>query len=229
MKRLRSYEFALIGSLVAMLPLGITCVLTFPLGLWSLLVLLRPNVRAAFRTPSRARPLAWQNQDAELLLEQPPTAALYQQARERVEARCRSAGMNLLIMAAFDVVPCIALLFALLTHSSGTPTFAFVALVCIPLLISAVVAWGGVCLLRRQNWGIAFTAAILTIAPLTPLWFLRWIVGLFVLIQLLRRDVRLAFERPLQSTPFEHLGKATLPAPPVYAPPSGISGRHEDE
>jgi predicted Zn finger-like uncharacterized protein len=49
MIRLRMYPFCIIGSVLAMINCtNFCCLLGLPLGLWSLIVLIRPDVRAAF-------------------------------------------------------------------------------------------------------------------------------------------------------------------------------------
>jgi hypothetical protein len=50
MKRLESYALAMTASVVAMVPcLSPCCVLGLPLGIWALVILLRPEVKSAFR------------------------------------------------------------------------------------------------------------------------------------------------------------------------------------
>jgi hypothetical protein len=49
MKKLTSFRLAMMASIVAMLPCNSCCVLGLPFGIWSLVVLNRPEVKAAFR------------------------------------------------------------------------------------------------------------------------------------------------------------------------------------
>ncbi len=51
MKQLRSYNFAMVGVIIAIVPCTtyICCMLTMPLGIWALVVLMKPEVKAAFR------------------------------------------------------------------------------------------------------------------------------------------------------------------------------------
>lgn len=49
MRKLQLYPLATIASIVAMLPFHTGCLIGFPIGIWSLVVLLRPDVRAAFQ------------------------------------------------------------------------------------------------------------------------------------------------------------------------------------
>jgi hypothetical protein len=48
MRTLRGWGMAVAASILAMIPCGCACVIGLPLGIWSLIVLLRPEVRAAF-------------------------------------------------------------------------------------------------------------------------------------------------------------------------------------
>jgi hypothetical protein len=48
MKKLQSYGLAMTASIVAMLPCSLCCVIGLPLGIWSLVVLSKPEVKSAF-------------------------------------------------------------------------------------------------------------------------------------------------------------------------------------
>ena len=49
MKNLKSYTFAMISSVVAMLPFTCCCVIGLPIGIWALIVLMKPEVKAVFQ------------------------------------------------------------------------------------------------------------------------------------------------------------------------------------
>lgn len=202
MKRLRSYEFSLICSILWLLPLGPTCVFTFPLGLWSLLVLLRPQVRAAFRMPQSERPEAWQNRDAELLSAQDTDPPARERAIERVKGRVRSAGIALLVMSGIDLL-CIALLGVVIgTQSRGGPPLpVMIALFGVPLVVVAATVFGAIGMLQTRRWYAAMASAVVCILPLTPTWMIRWIVGVYALVVLLRRDVGKLFELHSRTSP----------------------------
>lgn len=221
MQRLRSYEFALIASLLAMLPLGATCIFTFPLGLWSLLVLLRPNVRQAFHTPLRNRPERWQARDAELLANRRRDPAAYQRAYERVAVRVRAAGVGMLLMSLFDLVATGIVLVSLVTQSRGAPpVLVMFMLVGIPAVATLFTIAGAICMLRMRGLTLAIAGAAVGIAPLSILGWVRWMIGLWALLTLLRRDVRLAFaqdDNPSQSPPDDGTpAKSQVAAPGVY-------------
>ena len=55
MKTLKSYPLALTGSIVAMLPCSCCCVIGLPIGVWAVIVLLKPAVKLAFES-NRAQP-----------------------------------------------------------------------------------------------------------------------------------------------------------------------------
>ena len=220
MRRLRSYEFALIASLLAMLPLGATCLFTFPLGLWSLLVLLRPNVRQAFHTPLRDRPERWQARDAELLANRRQDPAAYQRAFERVAIRVRAAGAGMLVMAGFDVAAAIVVSVSFVTQSRETLVLAPLLLIGVPAVTTLFIIAGAICMLRLRGWGLAVAGAVLCIAPLSILASVRWIIGLWALLTLLRRDVRLAFahdDNPSPPPPEDGApAKSNVAAPGIY-------------
>lgn len=51
MKQLRSYNLAMAAAIISVVPCTtyVCCMLTMPLGIWALVVLLKPEVKAAFR------------------------------------------------------------------------------------------------------------------------------------------------------------------------------------
>jgi hypothetical protein len=50
MKNLQSYGLAMTASIVAMIPcISPCCILGLPFGIWALVILNRPEVKAAFR------------------------------------------------------------------------------------------------------------------------------------------------------------------------------------
>ena len=49
MKNLESRGLAMAGSIIALLPCSCCCVLGLPAGIWSLVVLSKPEIKAAFR------------------------------------------------------------------------------------------------------------------------------------------------------------------------------------
>ena len=48
MKRLEAYGLAMTGRIVAMLPLSCCCLAGLPIGIWSLVILAKPEVKAVF-------------------------------------------------------------------------------------------------------------------------------------------------------------------------------------
>jgi hypothetical protein len=51
MKKLESYNLSMAAAIIAMIPcLSACCILGIPLGIWALVVLMKPEVKAAFRS-----------------------------------------------------------------------------------------------------------------------------------------------------------------------------------
>lgn len=194
MRRLRNYELGMIASIVAMLPLGMGWILSAAIGLWCLLVLKRPQSQAAFRLPLRERPEPWRDNDTALLDNRERDPAAFQRAYIRVQGRCHCAGMSMLVMSALDAVAAVFILILMLTQSRGPDVIPTLILAGIPAVTAMVVAWSALCLMRAQQWGVAVVGAILCIAPLSPLAWVRWIVGIYALVTLMRADVRRGFE-----------------------------------
>jgi hypothetical protein len=48
MKQLRKWTISMVGSIGAMLPCSCCCIIGLPIGIWSLIVLMKPEVKAAF-------------------------------------------------------------------------------------------------------------------------------------------------------------------------------------
>jgi hypothetical protein len=48
MRKLKSYRFCCFSAVLAMLPMGMGFIVGWPAGIWALVVLRRPDVRAAF-------------------------------------------------------------------------------------------------------------------------------------------------------------------------------------
>jgi len=55
MKTLKSYPLAMIGSILAMLPCSCCCIIGLPIGIWAIVVLMKPGVKMAFES-NRAQP-----------------------------------------------------------------------------------------------------------------------------------------------------------------------------
>jgi hypothetical protein len=49
MRQLQSYGLAMTASILAMLPCSCCCIIGLPIGIWSLVTLMKPEVKAAFR------------------------------------------------------------------------------------------------------------------------------------------------------------------------------------
>lgn len=49
MKQLQNYKLAIAASIIAMLPCSGCCIIGLPVGIWSLVILCKPEIRAVFR------------------------------------------------------------------------------------------------------------------------------------------------------------------------------------
>jgi hypothetical protein len=49
MRQLRGYGVAMAGAVLAMLPCTCCCIVGLPVGIWALIVLMKPEVKAAFK------------------------------------------------------------------------------------------------------------------------------------------------------------------------------------
>lgn len=48
MKKLQSYGLAMAATIMCMLPCSLCCIIGLPIGIWALIVLMKPEVKAAF-------------------------------------------------------------------------------------------------------------------------------------------------------------------------------------
>jgi predicted Ser/Thr protein kinase len=203
MRSLRAYELSLIGALLACSPLGVTCVLTMPFGIWALLVLLRPSVRHAFRLPKHKRPEAWRDQDAELLENRARDPAAFARAKERVENRLKAPAMAMIVVSIFDLASAV-LLPTVLAQEQLSPTEQLaltqrdstVTWLILGLLVPAVAALslqGAWQLLRAKHYRWAMTGVIAFVLPLSVFAVFHLLLGIWIMARLLRRDVRALF------------------------------------
>jgi hypothetical protein len=49
MKALENYALAMASAVLALLPCSLCCLVSLPIGVWALVTLLNPEVKAAFR------------------------------------------------------------------------------------------------------------------------------------------------------------------------------------
>lgn len=229
MRSLRAYEFAIIGALIASLPVGITCVLTIPFGIWALTVLLRPTVRQAFRLPKHKRPEAWRDQDADLLEHRRRDPVAFARAKERVESRLKAPAIVMLIVTLLDLATALLMPMMIVVdverhgaheRSRAVPVLLILLLAGVPLLLAVILQFvGALQMLRAKRYGWAMTGAIVFVLPLPMLWFLRLPLGIWILVKLTRRDVRALFatnqHKDVDDDPNVPPAKAIAPRP-VY-------------
>ena len=100
MRRLEGYSMAIIGSIAALLPCGPTWLISLPLGIWSLVTLLRADVKAEFEGAGGAQPPV-----------APPSVAL-NPVSERIRRRVAGPAIGLIIVGVLCLFPCAAMVLA---------------------------------------------------------------------------------------------------------------------
>lgn len=103
MRRLKSYGLAMTASILAVIP-GVSCIVGLPFGIWSLVVLLRPEVKAAF---GRGMP---RSASVEA---KPPSEA----DRLRVQRMLNGPAIGLFIVALVSLLPFIMAIIVFLYRS----------------------------------------------------------------------------------------------------------------
>jgi tRNA A-37 threonylcarbamoyl transferase component Bud32 len=206
MMRLDRFEFAVFASIWAMIPWsGPGILVGIPFGILSLIVLHRPNVRAAFvRNALRSR--------RKSLV--PPTG------RELEMLRLQSRGPAILLkltgVIALAQWVLLGVVYVIMDYgwqplkgmAIGTweiaPEFIAVPLlVGIPLLVGVGILFSGARRLSRfEDYGFVTLASIWAMLPWSIGFLIGFPVGLWTLVFLRRHDVRLAFlNQPNEKTP----------------------------
>jgi tRNA A-37 threonylcarbamoyl transferase component Bud32 len=179
MRNLASYDFAVAGSIVALL----TCLTPFtwmfaiPLGFWSLNLLRKPRIRKAFALQRRV----WQ--------EDPPLAA-------RRTAKQRLAGLAWLLIVTGTLAILFSVLMLLLPKPGDWLTAWMLLAAMLPALPMLV---GGVAMLRLSPYEAAVAGAVAALVPCGPTWLISLPLGLAALYVLRKPDVKSQFARALES------------------------------
>jgi hypothetical protein len=177
MKRLQAYEFAVITSGLALLPIT---TFGWPIGLiagvWALWILFKQEVRAEFagelRRSLRAR------------------AAEQLDGKERV----RGPALGLLLAGILHIgqpIPIGIVIFAVQREARAlNPLLPFSAL---SILLGSMILIGAVNLLRLHSRSWARAGAILALLPWGPSWLVSLPAGIWALTVLAAPDVKVAF------------------------------------
>ncbi|MCA9164369.1 MAG: serine/threonine protein kinase, partial [Planctomycetales bacterium] len=198
MRRGSGYGWAIAGSIAAMLPLSFAWVVSLPVGIWALIVLLRADVRQAFRQQAAAE-LFNAAENSNLI------------AAEVLAARLRTCGTLLLVGSAIAVVSQVWVPISILAERARRPEdnipyvviFMMLGATGIPVVFSAIMAFGGWKLRKLTSFAWGRVAAVLAIVPFSLAAPLLIPVGVWTLVQLHRR-VRF----PNRSRDDERVGRA---------------------
>jgi Protein kinase domain len=162
------------------------------IGIWALVVLRQPEVRAAFDVSS-TQPGVVTAAATSLKPAEPPVRQVATPATGLLVA----SGINL----ALGVVAAVALGFLLVTRSSSGPSFTggrpvWAVLVLPFLLVPSLLTFVGAWRMRSlRNYGLSVVGAVLAIVTLQGLG-LGILFGIWSLVVLMRAEVRAAFDQP---------------------------------
>ena len=174
MVRLRSYRLAAAGAVLGMFPCGLGIVVGLPMGIWALVVLAQPEVKAAFRAKRKA---------AADQVRGPATGLLVAGA--------------LAVLAALTLVPASWFVVPKVWHvreSFYVPfVFGGMAYMALACLLGVLMILGGLSLKRLQSRWLALSGAVVAVLPWTPAWLLGLPMGIWALVVLTGKEVRAAF------------------------------------
>lgn len=190
MQRLENYSWAIAGSILAILfgAIGL------PIGIWALVVLVRPEVRAAFRQKSSASPKCG-TPTVDVPATASPDAALRQ---------VKGLAFGLIATAVLNWIAIPAIVMAMVFVGAGPNSLIGDGLVVVPIsaFVLCTVMLVGALKMRRlesQTWAVAASMLAIFIAPGNIIGFPLGIWAMFVLG---RPEVRAAFRRqPPQQEP----------------------------
>jgi hypothetical protein len=182
MMSLELFGMALLGCIVAMLPISPIALLGIPIGIWTLMILLQPKVRAAFHSgldsaPDRPMPIA-----AARLLNGPRSALL---AASLAPLICG-------ILAGGGTVAAIA-------DTRGTEQMLaqlLWLLVVANLLVAVLMIMASASMGSGESHELARQGSILALLPLNPFVIVTFPIGLWALRALQKPEVKAAFGLP---------------------------------
>ncbi len=174
MRDLQSYPIALTAALAALLPLAPGFVVSLPLGVWALLVLLRPDVKSAFAGQWEFRHAA----------EGSAASAVF------VRARLKTPAIGLRVASAVNLLAPVVIGVMMVTtdFDAEQPLIALCSLV-----LGIVLLLGAARMRDLESYPLALAAAIAALLPLVPGFLISLPFGIWALTLLSRRDVRKAF------------------------------------
>jgi hypothetical protein len=186
MMSLELFGMARLGCIVAMLPIGPVAVLGIPIGIWTLMILLQPSVRAAFRSgidsaPDRPMPTA-----AAQLLNGPRRALLVASLGPLICGILGSCGTVAAIADTRSTEQMLAQLLWLLVVAN--------------LLVAVLMIMASASMGRGESHELARQGSILALLPLNPFVVVTFPIGLWALRALQKPEVKAAFGLPADET-----------------------------
>jgi tRNA A-37 threonylcarbamoyl transferase component Bud32 len=210
-KRLDNYPLRVLVGFLAMLPLSPAWVVGFPMGLWALIELFRPNTRAAF---GFKWPAAWP------LGRSPQLDLRSKEVLDRARRQVRWPALGLCVTGiltyAFWGFVIIFQVSIALGELREIHVWHFVGLCLevVALVIALTIMLGSVCMKDLEGQPLPTVAAILAMLPWSPAVLVGLGLGVWALVTLWRPEVRAAFLQP-----------KPLPAPAGPAPVGGVRRR----
>ncbi|MDP6557592.1 MAG: protein kinase [Pirellulaceae bacterium] len=219
MRKLEMYGLPMTASIVALLPGTVGCVVGLPIGIWSLIVLNRTEVKAAF-----ARKRSDSSEPSPPPPPRKPQAAgedaLSENDRLRIQSMVRGPAAGLMLVGLLNLLP-LVLAIGLIptpretTHpapamatwpmTQGTMLLAqdvrygFALAALVPLLVglplSGALILGGWKMMRLELFWLALIVSVVAILPCHVGFILGLPVGLWSLAVLSRSDVKTAFRQ----------------------------------
>jgi serine/threonine protein kinase len=182
MMSLELFGMALLGCIVVMLPISPIAVLGIPIGIWALMILLQPRVRAAFQSdldsaPDQPMPIA-----AARLLNGPRGALL-------------AASLGPLICGVLGACHTVAVL-ATTRSPEQMLVQALWLLVVANLLVAALMIMAYGSMRSGKSHGLARLGSTLALLPLNPFIVVTFPIGLWALRALQEPKVKAAFGLP---------------------------------
>jgi tRNA A-37 threonylcarbamoyl transferase component Bud32 len=219
MRRCQAYELAIIASLLAVLPLtNISFLLSLPMGIWALLVLVKPETRKAFArqlrrtasmSPSPAVVRGW--------LAWPAAALLFTGILQCVCQLFLGVGVGVASTFIYEGLTARHLTLGSDIQSGTVDWFALLAMVLAPVAALAWTVFGlwigasmiraAVRMTRLESYRLALRGSILAMIPCTWASLLTVPAGIWAFIMLRDPEVEAAFTGqgqgagPLQSAP----------------------------
>ncbi len=224
MRRLESHGLATLASIVAMMPCQFGFLVGLPVGIWSLIVLSRSEVKAAFaaggtRRTSRLRDAAAPSDPSAATSIHHPV-----DDPELIRDKLRIPAIGLIASGVLNCAFFVVLIVLLSSTGGMIQVFALLLMLLFPLL-GLVLILGGLRALALQSYSLVMVAAVLALLPASIVALISLPFGIWMLVVLSRSEVRAAFGRG-RGEP-EYSGPLPPGKPlPEEEPPTRSHGRY---